>query len=530
MPPPSRASLPGGWPARAGPDAEGGRAVRPDELASLRSNAIRSGFAVALLSRAIRVVTPLLLARAIIREFGVSTWGILALSLAVAELILVFDLAIHELCVYQSAASRSRQDVEQALSQALLLTALPAVLGVVVLLACALCAARGFGFAADYAGHELAQLFLAAAALWPFTVVGNVYTGTLQGFGWIRELNYVALFWVAVDLSLLLLALHLGFGIVGVQWIRVLVGPSRLAALILTLKRLRLPRGRVRRPEMRRLRELLRYAVSYNVNRGLGNTVYNCNPPLAQFFVPAAALGAFGAADEWASKLYRFTGVTWESLFHRLVRCFRDGAGEEERVAGRIQFLAVSLGITLLLVPVGVLLVLVSPWLFRVWLSADAAALPVALLPGMVLAWAFNSTGSPSTCAIMASNRFRVSGAIHFVVVCLNALLTVTCARWFGISGVVGAMLAANALLLALLSAAACRLTGASWWRFLRSHGVVYLAGVIAVAWHWHAPSAGVAVGAGALSVATSVAVGYKARSLRSFRELLRAAEPVAVR
>jgi O-antigen/teichoic acid export membrane protein len=491
---------------------------------------VPSGFAVALVSRGIRVIIPLVLARAIILQFGPSRWGVLALSLAIGDLILMFDFAIHELCVYQAAASRSRRGVQEGLDQAVVLAALPVAVGVFVLLGCALCAARGIGFADDYAGPQLMQLFLAAAAAWPFTVVGNVYSGTLQGFGWIRELNYVALFWVAVDLVALLVALDLGFGIVGVQWLRFAAAPARLLALLFALRRLGLPVGRPRRPDRSRLGGLLRYAAGYNANRGLETVVHSCNPPLAQLFVPATALGAFSAADEWANKLYRATGVTWESLFHRLVRCFREGATEKDRETGRIQFLAVSLGITLLLVPVGVLLILVSPWLFRAWLDADNAVRPVMLLPGIVLAWALNATANPSTCAIMAANRFRVSTGIHLTVVIVNVALAVVGAKWFGMPGVVGAMVAANGLLVALLSAAACRMTGASWWRFLRSNGAVYLAGLVAVAWHWHARATWATAAAGALVITASLVVGYKARSLRSMRELLASAEPERVR
>lgn len=488
----------------------------------LRSHGVKSGFAVGLASRGVRFLTNLILARAIILKFGPGEWGILALCWSVCDLIVIVDFAIHEVCVYEGAAAPSRETAQHAFDQALFLSILPAGLGMLALLASAGAAARGIGFSADYSGPALTQLFLAAAAGYAVSMVSRVYTGSLQGLGWIRELNLFALTALVLDFAVVVGGLSAGLGIVGIGWARAALAPVGLLLLVGTVRHLGLPLARPRPPDRAVLRRMLHYAVRYNVNRGLGSAVANCSAPIAQRFVPAALLGGFGAADQWAGKLRKVSEVVWESLFHRLVRCFRTDASPKEREDGRLQFLAVSLGMSLFLVPAGVLLILVSPWLFRVWLDVERARLPLTLLPGLVAAWCLNSTASPSSCAILASNRFGLSARIHVVALAVNIALTVALTRLHGIAGAVEALVISNALLTALLSVSACRLTGASWWRWLRSNSVPYVAGILALSWHARTgspASLGLAI---ALSVGASVIVGFRARSFRSFREILR--------
>jgi hypothetical protein len=325
-----------------------------------------------------------------------------------------------------------------------------------------------------------------------------------------------------IDFLVVVGGLSAGLGIVGIQWARAALAPLSLLILLGTVRRLGLPLARPRPPDRVTLRRMLHYAARYNVNRGLGSAVAGCTAPLAQRFVPAAQLGGFGAADQWAGKLRKFSEVVWESLFHRFVRCFREGASATEREDGRLQFLAVSLGMSLFLVPAGVILILVSPWLFRAWLDAERAMLPLALLPGLVAAWCLNSTASPSTCAILASNRFGMSARIHSAVLVVNVALTIALTRLHGIAGAVDAMVISNVLLTALLSYSACRLTGASWWRWLRSNSIPYAVGILVLEWNSRAASPAVTGLAVLLSIAASAAVGLRARSLRSLREILR--------
>lgn len=487
----------------------------------LRSQRVKSGFALGLVSRIVRFLTSLVLARAIILKFGTETWGILALSLAVVDLVVVLDFAIHELSLYEAAAAGSREEAQRSPDQALVLSLVPAALGTVALLGCAAAAARGIGFAPDYAGPALASLFLAAAVSYPFLIVSKVYWGTIQGFGWIRELNVWVLATLVLDLLVVILGLEAGLGIVEIQWARAALAPLALVSLLFTVGKLGLPRARFSWPDRARLRPMLRYAVSYNVNRSLGVAVASINAPIAQLFVPAAHLGGFGAADQWANKLRKFTDVAWESMFHRFVRCFREGASPEEREDGRLQFLAVSLFMNLLLVPAGVILILVSPWLFRHWLDAEKAVLPLALLPGLVAAWTLNAACSPLTWVVMAANRFAASARIHVAVVIVNLALTVALTRARGIAGTVEAMAISNALLAALLSVAACRISGASWWRFLRSNSVPYAVALIVLFARERFQTPWAPWAAGALSLGASLAVATQARSFRSMREIL---------
>lgn len=488
----------------------------------LRSRGVKSGFAVALVSRSVRFLTTLVLARAIILNVGPKEWAVLALSWAVCDLVSLVDFAIHELCVYEAAAAPSRESLRRSMGQALLLSVIPAGLGTLTLLACALGAARGFGFAAGYAGPDLVQLFLAAAASYAIGSTGRVYSGTLQGLGWIRELNSVALGMILIDFVVVVVGLSGGLGIVGISWARAALAPVGFLFLLGTLRRLGLPIAWPASPDPVLLWRMLRYAVRYNINRGLGAAVAGCSTPIAQRFVPAADLGAFGAADQWAGKLRKFSDVVWESLFHRLVPCFRSDALPSAREDGRLQYLAASLGMSLFVVPAGLALILVSPWLFPIWLNAERAALPVVLLPGLVAAWCLNSTASPSTCAILASNQFRLSAWIHAVALVASVLLAIVLTHLRGIVGTVEAMVASNALLTAMLSCSACRLCGASWWRWLRSNATPYavaLLGLILEA-RWESTAAKVTIIG--LAVCVSVVVAFRARSIRLSLEIVR--------
>jgi len=496
--------------------------VRGETDAPFRSRGVTSGFAAGIASRALRFLTNLLLARAIILEFGAGRWGVLALSWAVTDLVFIGDFAIHEVALYQAAASSTREGVRRALDQVLLLSVLPAALGTVALLVCSAAARAGVLFRADYAGPTLSGLFLAAAASYPVLIATKVYVGTLQGLGWVRELNLWALGALLLDFAVVMGGLRFGLDIVTIQWGRAALAPVALVLLLWTLRRLRLPVAAPGRPDRGTIRLLLRYAVGYNVNRGLGTAVASVNAPIAQFFVPAAALGTFGAADQWASKVRKFTDVAWESFYHRFVHCLRDGASAEDREAGRLQFLAVSLAINLLLVPTGVVLILASPWIFRVWLNAQAAALPLALLPGLVAAWTLNASCSPLTWVLLAANRFRASARLHLVVVAANVALTVALTSSRGITGTVEAMVTSALVLAMLLSVAACRVVGTSWLRWAASNAAPYAVAACAILWSRASSAAWTPVAAGALSVGASIAIGLRARSFRAVRDMLR--------
>jgi O-antigen/teichoic acid export membrane protein len=490
--------------------------------APFRSQGVASGFAAGIASRALRFLTNLLLARAIILQFGAGRWGILALSWAVTDLVFLGDFAILEVALYQAAAAENRSAARRALDQVLLLAVLPAILGTAALLACSAAARAGFVFRADYAGATLSGLFLAAAVSYPVLIATKVYVGTLQGLGWVRELNLWALGALLLDFCVVMGGLRLGLDVVTIQWGRALLAPVALLLLIGTLRVLRLPVAAPGRPDRKTLRPLLRYAVSYNVNRGLGAAVASVNAPIAQFFVPAASLGTFGAADQWASKVRKFTDVAWESFYHRFVHCFRAEASPAEREAGRLQFLAVSLAINLLLVPGGVALVLASPWIFRAWLNARAAALPLALLPGLVLAWTLNASCAPLTWVLLAANRFRASARLHLVVVAANVALTVALTSTRGIEGTVEAMVASGLMLTTLLSVAACRVVGTSWPRWAASNAAPYAVAAAAIAWSRTSSSPWTPAAAIALSAAASIAIGLRARSFRAVRDMLR--------
>ena len=428
----------------------------------MRSDRFASGLAAGVISRATRFATTLWLTRAIVQRFGSDDWGMVALATATVDMVLVFDLAIHEVAVYETARQEERAQVLAGLNQTFLLALFASAVGTLVLGALALVGGRGLSTATVAHSHELKLMLLAAAVSYPLNIVGNLYSGTLQGLGWIRELNAVAIVGAVLDLGVVLLGLHLELGIVGIQVLRAALPLVRVVTLLVALARLKLPIGRPAAPDWPRLWQLLRYSVGYNLTRGLGKVVYSSAVPLGQLFASARALGAFSAADQWASTLYKLSHVLWESLFHRLVRNFRPAATAEERERGRFQFEGSTTALALGLTPAAAALVLAGPSLFRVWLGSESAA-PSDLLPYLALAWLLNATGSPSSAALMAVDRFSVSIPLHVVAVVAQVALSLLLGSRFGILGLALATAIANVLLYLLLSAAACQLAGSRY-------------------------------------------------------------------
>jgi len=436
------------------------------EQTRLRANPARTGLAAGLASRAIKFGANLAVTRLIVGKLGLEQFGVLALAMATIELVSLADLAIYELTGYEVAAADDRRTAEDGLGHALLLSLVPALGGTLIL--CGLAFLTGAGLTEATAAHGplIRQVLLAGASTFAVNVVGNVYAGVLLGYGWISELNAIWTGCFLFDLVMVLAGVQAGLDLPGIQWLRA-AGPLFRIVLIIGVLRWRcLPIPRFRTWDLPRLRRMFRFGIGYNVSKGLGGVEYACDIPIAQLFVPAAHLGSYANADQWANKPYRFSHAIFESLYHRLARAFRAEASEAERQDGVAQFLGATVLITVVVAPVAAALSVVGPWLFRLWLGRDEP-LAAALLPWLAAAWTLNAIASPSTCLILATGRFPLSVRAHVVAVTVNVIGDVALGRQYGMHGVVVATLVANVLLTALLSRAACRIAMVPWSEYL---------------------------------------------------------------
>jgi len=429
------------------------------DLQRLRSHRIKLGFGVALASRVFKLGAALVMTGAIIRRLGDVSFGLIALAAAAFELVTAFDLAIHELVTFEVASTDTRDDLEHRLSQALWTSLVPGLGGALVL--AGLAALAGLELTRATVGHglEIRSLVLVFAVTYPFTMVASVYTGNLLGFGYVSELNAVLVAGVLLDVAIVLLGLHAGLGLVALQWARGAATVLQPFILYAVVRARGLPTPRLRRPQPASLKRMLRFGVGYSTSKALGDIEYACDIPIAQFFVGPAALAGYAAADQWAGKLYRFSHVLFESLYPRLVRCFRAAASAEERARGASLYVAANLFVVAVVVPAAVGLVALGPWLFQVWLGQDRGP-GLDLLPWLAASWALNAVGSPSSCVILASGKFRQTVIPHLIAVALNVVGDVVLGSLYGMSGVVVATAVSNALLTLMLMRAGAALSG----------------------------------------------------------------------
>jgi O-antigen/teichoic acid export membrane protein len=282
-----------------------------------------------------------------------------------------------------------------------------------------------------------------------------------------------------------------------------------------------LPVARATWPRWAELRRVGRYAVGYATSRALGLVVYRGAITLAPAVVSLEAVTALVLGDQLGANLYRVSHVVYETLFPRLARLLRPGASAAERDGGRSLYVATSLVVTGLLVAGAVGLSVLGPWLVPAWLGSEPPGTS-ALLPWVALSWAINGNGGPSTCALMAGTRNRLSVWAHLVAVLLNLVLIFTLGPR-GLLGLGAALLVTNAVLVALLSLSACRTVGHAWWRFLAWHGALYALGALAysVAGHAPGPRLPVAVAAGTATLGMAAIVWWLNPDLQLARRLL---------
>lgn len=371
--------------------------MRSAELSQLRNSNVQQGLAWGVAARVVHLGAGLLVARLIISTRGAESWGLVALVALVLEVALSFDFSTQDVAAYEVAGASDVANAKQRLNQVMTLASFTALAGGLVL-------AAGAALTSEPA------FFLSAAATVLLMVPGNVYAGTLEGLGWLRELNLVVLLTALVDAVVVGLCVWFDVPLLGLVWARVLRGAVRLGLLLVLVKL----RGlMVARPEpLRDARRLLSYALAYTVSRGVGMALYKSPVGLAPLVAPLAQVGALDAADQLACLAYRSSHLMYETLFNRFVFAFRTLATERERAWGKLTWEAATVGLAALLLPCAVGLAALAQPLLHAWLG-QRLEVAEAALPALTLAWTVNAAGGLSTCVLMATNRPRVSVVLH---------------------------------------------------------------------------------------------------------------------
>lgn len=418
----------------------------------VRTNQLGIGFIVGVLARFWRFAGNLVVTRMMLRRFGDESWGLLSYITSSIDLVLAFDLAIHELAAFQVAATPNLDEVRDRLRTVAWISLIPATLGVAAL---GFAADRGVAVAHSDAERDFILTMFGLAALnHPVAIVSNVVSGTVQGLGWIREINLIAIVNLTWDAVCVLVGIPLGLDLLTIQALRMLGGLGRAAALAFVVRRQGLPLPSRGGPDFAIAPPMFQFAAKYGLSKALGNVIYSIGPTLGHRYADTSALAAWAAADQLANKTYRFSHGVFESMFHRLAWAFRAGATNEERDFGRSQYVGATHFIAALVIPGSLLLSDLGPRVFGAWLGKDHI-IGVELLAPLLIAWSLNAVASPSSCVLLSSDRFRESIAAHVVAIGLQFAVATMLGPTLGITGVALSSIAANLILTTLLIVAA---------------------------------------------------------------------------
>jgi O-antigen/teichoic acid export membrane protein len=421
-----------------------------DALAALRSNRLRGGLATGIIARVIYLAGLLLVARWVVGSHGAAAWGLLALAAALLEVALNFDLSVQDVAAYEVVTAETVAGAQRRVDQVMVVALGAALAGALALAGAALAAPS---WAPEPA---MGALLWATAATYPLLVIGNVYAGTLEGLGWIRELNWSVIATAAFDLGAVALCLWLDTSLAVLLWVRGARGLFRVGVLLVLVHGRRLPVARPRWLSREELARLLRYAAGYTATRGLGTALYKAPVGLAPGVTTVLHVGALDAADQLASLAYRSSHLLYENLFARFARALRAGSQADERLQGRAAFETSTFGLTALLLPCVVGLGAMGPTLLRGWLGTQLETAESAL-PWLTLAWMVNAAGGMSTCLLLASGRNGPSVRVHLLAAAVM-VAGVWVFRGQGAQAPVWSAVLANVVLVVGLVAAATRL------------------------------------------------------------------------
>ena len=191
-----------------------------NEVDALRSPKIKTGLAVAVVGRLVQIGSTFLLARIFIHRFGNDAWGLIGFVAALFELSTALDFSTAETTAYEASHATTLRGLRDSLSRVCMLAFTVAVVvgGALVVLALVV---PGLLPQRASMPPALQPMLVAAACAFIVQVLGNVYVGTLQGLGWVRETNLVLITTTMVDLLIVVAGIQLGLDLATIQWLRV---------------------------------------------------------------------------------------------------------------------------------------------------------------------------------------------------------------------------------------------------------------------------------------------------------------------
>jgi O-antigen/teichoic acid export membrane protein len=378
----------------------------------------------------------------------------------------LFDLGIG-LTVMKMVAERAyrgdRDEIDELISNALFMYML---IGLAVM-----CIAFGLEpFLADIFRVHGETLFLFRVSLAiagvgvGITFPSGILTATCQAVQDFRYVNMLIIAMQVVSVSCEVVALLLGFGIIGVVVVGTVVNIAGFAAKLIHARRafgIR-PQLRLRRwPVARQIFAMSLWVFVLNV---AAQAIFETDNVVVGAVLGAAAVASYQVALGPASGLQTL-GSQFNSVSLTAASSLRSLEARAE--LGRLLTEATRM-IGIVVMPVVVIFVLWGRQLLSLWVGHDfVTSYPtlVVLSIGMMMA-ALQGTASQ---VILALNRYRVTALVALGEAICNLTLSVLLARSMGIVGVaIGTTVPISCTTLGVYVPFACRLVGVSPWRLAR--------------------------------------------------------------
>jgi O-antigen/teichoic acid export membrane protein len=430
-----------------------------DAIEPLRAYQVGSSAVAQVAARVLQFASLALIVRLIVRTYGPDLWGTLAAVLTIGGLLQLLDFSLNELTVFLAATSTTKSELERGIGRAMTFALLPTLVGGLAFVGVIAGAPQLLSHHALGAG-DLRWLLASMLANFVLALPVSVWSGTLQGLGWIKEYNFANSVEWTVELACVAWCISTQQDLVVLQWVRGLRLFARALALLVVLYRHEIPIARPRAVPSDERKKMFDFALGYSVSRGFGIALYRAPVLLASMVLPPIQVGAIAAADQVASAAYRVSHVFYEALFHRFARYLKPGAPESEVALGQQQYVGMTAIIAALVGVPGLGLVLLGGWIFEVWLGT---ALPMGALalPWLTWTWVLNAVGSPSSCVLLATGHARRSIVAHAAAIVVNVALALLLSTQ-QVAGIGAACLAANAVLVVGLSLQALRVARVS--------------------------------------------------------------------
>lgn len=411
-------------------------------------------------------VTGFIFTAFIVHHVTHARFGVWVLTGSLVGYSALFDLGIG-LTVMKMVAERAYRgdpdDVDEIISNALLMYAL---IGLVVM-----CIALSVEpFLSDIFHVHGGTLFIFRVSLAiagvgiGITFPSGILTATCQAVQDFRYINLLIIVMQVVSVGCEVIALLLGFGIIGVAVVGTVVNIAGFGAKMIHTRRafgIR-PRLRLRRwPVARQIFSMSLWVFVLNV---AAQAIFETDNVVVGAVLGAAAVASYQVALGPASGLQTL-GSQFNSVSLTAASSLRSLEARSE--LSRLLTEATRM-IGIVVMPAVVVFALWGRQLLTLWVGHDfAGSYPtlVVLSIGMMMA-ALQGTASQ---VILALNRYRVTAMVAVAEAICNLTLSVLLARRVGIVGVaIGTTVPITITTLGVYVPFACRLVGTSPWRLAR--------------------------------------------------------------